>query len=377
MVFSLRGAHNSLENFHPDTPFYVADRWNIISDLNINALTFRGGGYGNVFNIHINDDAEWAFNLDNLLDEVSSHGVQTSFIQMGTRYRTLLGIRYEDTTITEAKAMIDKLAGANNIGRNFITDSRVWCWIVHDEPNLEDIPRRNWIIAVSDYIRLLGGKTGVAHPRLGSKGWFEGTRSKWTEPILRGHVDYLIYHIYRTADFMRNPTYDAFYAYQKALVDDYVSGRGSYNIDQIIINAYGIWMGSGSGQGFTGSIPDDLREIYYRATLAAINDGLVEKSSFYFLFQDKSGGGYGIVLREGTKTAPYEVIKSHYVTGSPPPPPPTCPDGFHWNYDLEKCVPDYIEGGMCLLSFFLDVNGVKFRVTADPPIKITFTEEPS
>lgn len=319
-IFKIRGCHNSLENFHRGTPYFVPDRWEIIRELNLNTITLRGGGYGNIFKINMIINENWANNLDSILSDMASHGLKTSFIQLATSYDTLLGIRYPDVPIDQAKAMIDELAGDNCLGHNFIADPRIWVWIVKDEPNLEDTNLRNWCIQVCDYIRGKGGKAGIAHPRIGSLGWYEGTMSKHVEPILSGHVDYLIYHLFRTAPFMENPTYEAFKAYQKDKIERYIEGKGSFSVNQIVLNEWGIWSGGGSGQGYTGDVTEAQREIYYRATFDAMKASGIINTSFYQLFDDKAPQNYGIVEIDGTKHPAFNVVKENYSIEAPPTP---------------------------------------------------------
>jgi hypothetical protein len=335
LVFTKRGAFVMLSNFQLGYDYYVPNRWTVIEDLNINYVTFNSGGEGYPFDIHMTrHPTTWASNLNSLLTQMTANGVQTSFIALGSVWDEFLGIHYPTVNIAQAKSMIDQLAGDNALGHDFITDPRVWCWIVDDEIDLDDAGLKSWCLDLCDYIRGKGGKAAIAYPRVGSMGWEAGTRSQVVEPILRGHVDYLIYHAYYTSQYMGDPTYDAWYTFQNDKFTDYLSGIGDFLPTQVFLNAWGIWTGSGSGQGYTGVVTEAQQQTYYSATMDAAEDAGIVNIAFYYLFESYNQGGYHLVTVDDAKLSAYYVVRSHYVDEEPPPPPPIPPPPAQY-YDVE------------------------------------------
>ena len=326
LTFNKRGAFVMLSNFHPDYDYYVPNRWEAIDDLNINYVTFNGGGEGYPFDFHmLRDPSGWASNLETLLTQMNANGVQTSFIALGSIWDEFFGIQYPAINIAAAKAMIDQLAGDNSLGHDFITDPRIWCWIVDDEIDLDDAGLTSWCLDLCDYIRGKGGKAAIAYPRVGSLGWESGTRSQVVEPILRGHVDYLIYHAYYTDQYMDDPTFDTWYAFQHDKFTDYLSGIEDFLPTDVFINAWGIWSGSGSGSGYTGVVTETQQHTYYRATMAAARDAGIVNIAFYYLFESFNQGSYHLVAVNDVQLPAYSVVKSFYVDEVTPPEPPIPP----------------------------------------------------
>jgi hypothetical protein len=138
--FNLRGGAVASNCFVPSAANYYANSWQLLKDLGVNWIRVHGGVEGDVNHFDMkNYPDDWAQNLDYFLAEADSHGVKVSFETLGSPYGTLFGIRspgYSDgsdptayTPISEAKAMIDQLAGNNSLGHNFIADPRVLGWV--------------------------------------------------------------------------------------------------------------------------------------------------------------------------------------------------------------------------------------------------------
>jgi len=330
-AFTIRGAGVAINCFHPNAHNYQPNAWHIIEDLGINVIRVWGGVEGNIWHINIKRyPDEWAQNLDAFLDECDRHGVKVVFHEMGNSWGTLFGIvpppqgpgPYPPVSIEEAKAMIDQLAGNNSLRHNFITDPRVLGWRPSNERDISDPYVLQWNLEICDYIRSKGGKAWLASPRYGS--WWSGEDFHITEPILRGHVDYLERHLYEVWDFVNicNKNYTQFYNYYKSVLQDHmIDGRGQFSVDQLILGEFGIWRGYGSDLGYSGSFTDEERQIYYRAVLDAARDVGVKNVMLHDLFSQLVGPNwteyetpnYGVIDVNGTYY-PYvaDVIKEAY-----------------------------------------------------------------
>ena len=176
--FSGKGASVSLNSlFYCPTcskPWsYEPNGWQALITLGVNLIRVNGEGTeGDVGHFNINDyPNEWAQNFNNFLSQANSHGIKVSFADLGDHWGILFGIVAPDpadgitgTTISAAMAMVDKLAGNNPLGHNFITDQRVMGWSVANEVNLANNVTYNWCIQILDYIRSKGGKAYVSSP---------------------------------------------------------------------------------------------------------------------------------------------------------------------------------------------------------------------
>jgi len=332
--FYIRAADAHLTAFLPYSKNYQPDAWEFVEELGINALRLFTGGEGDIAHLNMKRyPNEWAENLNDLLTEADAHGVKIYFYELGTQWNTLLGIRPEDTTIEEAKSMIDKLAGDNNLGHDFINDDRILVWSVDNEPSIsqdphreEDYKRLQWILEISDYIRSKavgdGGKTVVASPRVddnwGRQDFYE------IEPIFRGHVDYLERHSYKSVEFYQtcvdtgNPfsfedCYNKMYAsYKEQLQEEMIDGRGSFSVDQLIFGEFGVWIGKSGTKSNQGCIDcffeDEHRRVYYKAILDAARDVGIKNICFHNLFSRLEGPtwtenlipDYGVVDVDGS-----------------------------------------------------------------------------
>jgi len=270
---------------------------------------------------------EWAQNLDAFLSEADSHGIKIYFAVLGSSYGHMFGIvspgdtsgPYPPTPIDEAKAMIDQLAGDNLLGHDFITDPRVMGWRTSNELNISDPEVLEWNLELCDYIRSKGGKAWVSSPSTYVGGsYFEGLKFSETEPLLRGHVDFLEIHLYETYDFAKycNRDYEKFYNWMKDRIQNFMlDGRGDFGIDKLILGEFGIYRGDGPD----GNFSDEDRQTYYQAVLDACRDMGLKNVAFHDFFSQKYPDGtyelpnWGIVDVDGTYY-PYvaDVIKEKY-----------------------------------------------------------------
>jgi hypothetical protein len=337
----MKCADVALNIFHPSAVNYQPNAWAILKDLGINTIRIGGGVEGDLHHINIpRYPTEWAQNLDAFLSEAASHGVKVFFLMMGTKWGTLLGIvspKPEEgvagTPIVEAKAMIDQLAGNNALNHNFITDPRLIGWSVSNEVNLSDPTVYDWNIQILDYIRSKGGKAWLSCPYIPD--W--QIQSSVIEPILRGHVDFLEIHYYGVsvaadAQNAGKDVYTAVYNWAKPLLQDFINGRGTIPIENLILGEFGIWRGYGAEMVSSPvTFTDETRREYYRAVYDAARDVGLQNISFHDCFAQKSEstGEYlvpmwSIVDVDGTYfPLVADVIKAAYApTPTPPPTPP-------------------------------------------------------
>lgn len=343
--FKLKGATVPLNAFHPNAVNYQPNAWNILRDLNFNVIRISGGIEGDLHHINISRyPAEWAQNLNAFLSDVPK-GMQVYFHELGRNWGTLLGIispgdlpggPYPPTPIDEAKTMIDQLAGNNALNHDFITDPRILGWTVSNENDIGDPTVYDWNIQIADYIRSKGGKAWLAHPRDSriSGSWAEQSDFHVTEPLLRGHVDYLEFHRYmvevaRRAQEAGTDVYSAVYeATLPELRTRMINGRGTMPIENLILGEFGIWRGYGADVGVTATFSDENRRDYYKATLDAARDVGLPNISFHDCFAQKSVGTgeylvpmWSVVDVDGTYfPLVADVIKAAY-TPTPPPIP--------------------------------------------------------
>jgi len=324
-TFQIRGADVHWNAFHPSARNYIPNAWNIVEDLNLNLLRIFGGVEGDVYGLYPprNPDT-WAQVLDDFLTQADAHGCKVVFFEMGGGWQTLFGLEPNITPLSECFDFIDQLAGDNNLGHNFLTDPRILGWSVANEVDLTDPSMYNWCIQVADYIRSKGGKAWLASPR-GAGGWFYGEDFHVTEPILRGHADYLERHYYAHQLVKDNPSdpYSAVYSfYRQVLQTHMIDGRGSFSMDQLILGEFGIWRGTATGEGVTNTYSDWERREYYRAVFDAARDVGIKNIIFHDLFAQINpktnsylSPMYSVVDTDGTYfPLVADVIKEAYHT---------------------------------------------------------------
>ena len=305
MTFKIKCAGVTQNIFSPEAVSYQPNAWAILRDLNVNTVRIGGGVEGRTLHININYDAEWAQNLDRILAEAATNGIKVFFLQMGNKYDTMFGINCPEpdqgiagTPIDIAKIMIDQLAGNNALSHNFITDPRLVGWSVSNEVYIGDPTVLDWNIQILDYIRSKGGKAWLSCPFDNTApSYSEGIRFQRTEPILRGHVDFLEIHYYGVgiATAVQNEggnVYPPVYNWAKPLLQDAVNGRGTMPIENLILGEFGIWRGYGADVGVGADITDETRRDYYRGVFGAARDVGFQNISFHDCFAQKSDGAY-------------------------------------------------------------------------------------
>lgn len=333
-AFYIRGAGVAMNVFEPSARNYQPSAWQILEDLGINVIRVWGGIEGDINHLNIrNYPDEWTQNLDAFLTEADSHGIKVMFHNLGMSWGTLFGIvspgdtagPAPPTPIDEAKAMIDQMAGDNPLGHDFITDPRVVGWRTSNEVNISDAAILSWNLELCDYIRSLGGKAWLSSPSTFPSGnYFNGLSFQQTEPLLRGHVDYLEVHLYEVWDFdiYYSRDYTKMYNHMKNLIQNFMlDGRGAFSVDQLILGEFGIWIGTGNEYGTPETFSDEDRQTYYQAYLDACRDmGLKNVALHDFFSQIYPDGTYetpnwGIVDVDGSYY-PYvaDVVKDAYTS---------------------------------------------------------------
>lgn len=325
-AFTLKGASVSANCFVPTAHSYYPNAWQLLKAAGVNWVRVSGGTEGDVNHFNIkNYPNEWAQNLDSFLAQAASYGIKVSFGSLGNPHDTLFGIRSpgtsdqsdpnaEFTSISDAKAMIDQLAGNNNLHHNFITDSRVLGWVTSNEvyigpstssnPNSDGPFILDWNLQLLDYIRSLGGKAWIASPTV-VDGSSDGYDFAQVAPLLTGHVDYLEAHYYKEWELVTyysngDGTYDwtGFQAfYETLLMETMVTVRGSFPLENVLLGEFGMWLGSGSDVGVTHSFTNQDRQNYYHAVLSAAKAaGLLNVCQHDFFEQANIGvNDYAIV----------------------------------------------------------------------------------
>jgi hypothetical protein len=310
LTFQIRGADVPLDAFMHGARNYQPNAWQLLKDLNINLIRCLPGTEGNVAHFNINYDVDWAQNLDNFLAQAASNGIKVYFYEMGSQWGDdlLFGIVpygqpfYKPATpIADAKVMIDKLAGNNALGHNFITDPRMYGWSTSNERNLTDPVVLDWNIQLLDYIRGKGGKAWVSAPIVA--GQIDNWDAQALARVLGGHVDMIEMHDYGVYEyvnyFARNTrpygTWNSLYDYMKYSFQHMLGS--SFTADNVIAGEFGIWLGNGTDMGLTQvAFTAQDRINYYTDALNAARDAGIKNICFHIMFSETGETpNYGIV----------------------------------------------------------------------------------
>ena len=319
--FIIKAADTGLNVIKPSAASYQTNWATIIKDtLGCNTLRFMCGGEGDVWRINmVQNPNTWAANLESLLQAVDNAGLKCYFYTLGDVWGGELGIIDTGSTfmdITLAKTYIDKLAGNNSLNHNFITDPRIAMWSVANEAMIGTVSSSGvvttnsnyqWIIQMCDYIGSKGGKVVVPSPRVTVNGDDWNSDFKYTEPLLRGHVDYLEAHRYGIWDLatycsLGNQQYNwtewkNIMQEQLQAMSDY---RGDFSMQKIILGEFGIWRGTGSDQGLTNwTFTDQNRVDYYTNMFQAINNVGLENVCFHYSIEENAYYGSTEFCRYG------------------------------------------------------------------------------
>jgi hypothetical protein len=249
------------------------------------------------------------------------------FSLLGTDYGTIFGIQCPEpargitgTTVAEAKSMIDKLGGSNSLNHNFLADARIAAWSPANEVDIGNSVTRDWVTQMLDYMKSKGATVFVSCPQntAYSTEWTASTSFQATEPILRGHVDYLCFHTYAVALAMQTQNsggdvYSVIYnQFKYNLQNNCINSRGATPLDKIILGEFGCWQGYGSSMGATGTFTEETRNAYYRAVYQVCADLGIEHVFNYYCFADAEPT-YEIVALGGVYyTACTSVLQQYY-----------------------------------------------------------------
>lgn len=353
MGFDLRGTGMSGDLFEPPAtypnPDYHPDWYRWTQDLNINfARVMASSWVATRFNIKYYPD--WAVNLDALLTEYSTHGVTVNFGHMGNMYRGTehdhLGLiqadrriaegdpnYYSATPLADAKILIDKLAGdtsnstittdngvayGNTLGKNFLTDPRVWGYAIANEPDITvtdpnstsylQNPVGAWYIPLLDYIRSKGGKTWVGAPYDANLGYLTATEC---DQIFGDHVDVIELHYYGESEYVQGFNsgttawespwghFDTLYDYLLWRYKEMVSVP-RFPPEKCVLGEFGCWYGYGNREGLdlagiTHTFTNAERMEVFGAHLNAARDAGVKNLTTLTIF-----GGSNTLNPDGT-----------------------------------------------------------------------------
>lgn len=302
--FIIRAANTPLNTIKPGAASYQANWASIVKDtLGLNTLRFQCGGEGDVWHINmVQNPSTWAVNLESLLETVDNASLKCYFYALGDPWGGELGINdpsYPNPMdINMAKSYIDKLAGNNSLGHNFVSDPRIVVWSVSNEVDFGNpaSPNSNyyWTIQMCDYIRSKGGLVVVPSPSV--NGPFNDMNFGDLEPLLRGHVDYLEIHQYGIWQLanqysLGNQRYD--WASWQSWLNNYLatafSNRGSFDMNHVILGEFGLWRGVGTDSGLTlYNFTDQNRVDYYTHYFSVLTQLGLKNVCFHYSIEENS-----------------------------------------------------------------------------------------
>lgn len=362
--FQMRGVNVQANWFIPTASDYNPDAWALLQAAGVNAICLNFGAYEWEGNLHINvnEDAEWANNLNNFLNIASSYGIKVYFQALGAyQWSGINGTSYPAsymmdffgiispgmensglpaTTITNAKEIIAKLAGDNSLNLNFIADPRILMWITSNEMPIDDTTLYSdgttilsWNLELCDYIRAKGGKACIAGARI--NGWMVDLDQ--IIPLIDGHVDYLNVHPYQMVTYYNGGNILAYSAWKNAfenyLTDHVMEPAVSYgySLNQVILGEFGIWIGTGNDLGVANvTFTDANRETYYSGVFdASIACGVQNVTLFQFYSvhgawsSDPITPTYGLITYSNGSTWEdsnlQKIVNNAYIPTSPIP----------------------------------------------------------
>ena len=293
--------HNQGVNNYVDAPAYRAktypdQAWEQAVDLGMNCIQFTGGPEGNFWHVQLNENhpygrtynSDWAENLEAFLAKAASYGIKVVMHGMGSYYGTCLGFvppmyNYNPNdpdgnplkyiSLTEAERLLDKLAGDNSLGHNFLTDPRVAWWSPINEARMNLDYVKDWTVNLLRMIKERGGKTSVcindgAHPYSES--------FPYIIPIIGNYIDYLQAHCYNDACIHACTDggsgvdmYPLAYAEFAHDFEAMMAGRGSFRKDQVMLTEFGCGHGTYSWHGGTDTLTKQQQADYIKAAFDA------------------------------------------------------------------------------------------------------------
>jgi hypothetical protein len=290
------------------------------------------------------NNANWAQNLDNLLSTVDAAGFKCYYYSLGTPRGGLLfgNDMYGDIgstmSVATAKTYIDQLAGNNALHHNFITDPRYAMWSIGNEIDIgsSTAPNANynWIIQIADYIRSKGGQVCIAAPMI--DGNFRGYDDQ--ARLFKGHMDYFEIHAYEAydlANYYKTGTNQYNWAGYKTWLEDTIlqpamdaAISAGISPSKVFVGEFGLWSGTQSDLGLTSyTFTDQNRIDYYTTYFAALKDVGFKGAIFHTSFRDRiqitqSSDTYAMITcapvsgyttqPEGTLLPGCEVIKTNF-----------------------------------------------------------------
>jgi hypothetical protein len=351
--FELRATQVSIDTIQPGKTNYVSGWENKLRSLGVNALRLQTGGEGVTLGLNPTTyPGTWDSNLEWLLTHITgldrngagtSTGFKCWFQSLGDPWGGLFGINdlnqnFPPMSISAAKAIIDKLAGANSLNHNFITDSRIMFWAVGNECKVSSGGTPNslyyFLIDLMDYIRSKGGVVIANSPEVDDSLYaFAGS-----VPLFQGHADYMELHAYHLWELIHDyalgvPSFGCDYRWDdwQAALQTYLStqiaNRGSFSVNRLILGEFGIWTGFSSEYGVTtlATFTDQNRVDYYNHYFAALKAVGFLNAAF---FSATWAGPYYMIDGDGALLSGCEVIAANFAGNSPfptanPTPAPT------------------------------------------------------
>ncbi len=346
--FTVKATHVNLCNIMPGHPSYVPNWANLLQGLGINTLRIEDGGEGRL-GYNINLDANWAQNLMKVLDTINpdrtgTTGYKIYWQRLGDPYLANFGINdYHRTpydgandgsggsglmSIYTVRSMIDKLAGNNALGHNFITDPRIIAWSVGNE-NLVGTSNGyggvntnnvySWLIQIMDYIRSKGGRVIADAPYVDD--W--NSNLALTAPLFNGHADYMEIHHYGVYELSRNYYYGnnqfnwaGWKSYMQGYLSSQVNAANNVGFDSnhVFLGEFGIFPAYNpdwnTGIYWTQQTQADYYTNYFQV-LDAVSS--IKWTSPFCAFM--SGAYYYgfIAAPSGTTYPAYNVIAANYA----------------------------------------------------------------
>lgn len=282
-------------------------------------------------------DANWAENLEAFLAKAANYGIKIVFHSMGNEYGTELGIvapmftyrkRTVWTPLAEALALIDKLAGDNALGKNFIADPRIAWWCPINEARLDDADVREWLIPILERIRAHGGKTSVC-VNDGVHGYVD--TFPYIIPIIGHCVDYLQAHEYHHPDVVAplcgnleadlyTPIYNAYFQDFQTMAAE----RGNFPLENVMLTEYGV--GNGTWYGILGpleqcNLTPSQQAQYIKAVFDAAKDIGISNLFYHEIFDYRTFHLFGFLEFNGAISSQesYDAFKNAVL------PTPTLP----------------------------------------------------
>ena len=259
-------------NHYVDSPAYRAkpypdQAWDQAIALGMNCIQFGGGQEGNVLHCQLNEnhpygrayDSDWASSLEAFLAKAASYGIKVVFHSMGSYYGTNLGFvppmhnystnapdgnPWKYQSLAELEVLLNKLAGNNSLGKNFLTDSRIAWWSPINEARMNLGYVKDWTVGMLRMLKERGAKTSVCVN--------DGAHHYWETfpyiiPIIGDYIDYLQAHDYQSdlviVPTRNDPTADLYTLSYNAFLDHLTvmaDGRGGFPLDHVMLTETGM-----------------------------------------------------------------------------------------------------------------------------------------